>query len=203
MRVEICGGIGAGKTTLAKLLGNYEFSLIIEDFKLNPFWEPFFSNPEKFNFETEITFLLLHYHEVKRYQEFNKDNVCDFSFFQDLAYAKKGLSGSRLNIFERIFSEVIKEFDRPDLLICLKCEADVLLERIRNRGRVEELSITIEFLETLTSNIYQEVARISSSTRILYIDSQKLNFAFDPEDQKAVVRQVKESISLISHDQFE
>jgi deoxyadenosine/deoxycytidine kinase len=64
-RIEICGGIAAGKTTLCqnlqRSLGRAEF----EDFTKNPFWARFYEEPDSYAFETEMTFLLLHYSQIK------------------------------------------------------------------------------------------------------------------------------------------
>lgn len=188
MRIEICGGIGAGKTTLAKLLGN-SFSPVNENFKSNPFWEAYFSNPDKFNFETEITFLLQHYHDIKLALEKYETFVCDFSFYQDLAYAKKGLSGNRLRIFEEIFNEGLKEFGRPNLLICLKCNPATLIKRIKNRGRKEEECINLNFLTKLTQNTYSEAENFTG--HVLYINSQRYNFASNLLHQEQVVKLIQ------------
>jgi deoxyadenosine/deoxycytidine kinase len=191
MRIEICGGIGAGKTTLTTLLGLNGYSSIFEDFKSNPFWEPFFSNPDKFNFETEITFLLQHYHEIKLALDKVKTFVCDFSFYQDLAYAKKGLNESRLKIFEDIFNEGIKELGQPDLLICLKCDEKTLLHRIRSRGRKEEKLIDLNFLAKLNQNIYTEVQNLDRYNKVLYLDSKRYNFVLNTYDQQEVLNLVQ------------
>lgn len=190
MRIEICGGIGSGKTTLATLLGSNGYDCVLENFKSNPFWQPFYSNPNKFNFETEITFMLQHYHEIKVASEKSNQFVCDFSLYQDLAYAKMGLQGNRLKIFEYVFKEGLSEVGKPDLLICLKCDAETLLKRIQNRGRHEEDLITVEFLSVLNKDIYLEVERLGYKNRVLYIDSRKFNFATNSIHQAEIIKQV-------------
>lgn len=194
MRIEICGGIGSGKTTLATLLGNKGYYSALENFKSNPFWGPFYLNPSKFNFETEITFLLQHYHEIKVTSEKSDRFVCDFSFYQDLAYAKMGLEKNRLKIFEDVFNEGLSEVNPPDLLISLTCDAETLLQRIRNRGRREEDLINIEFLTALNKDIYLEAEKRGHQNRVLYIDSRKCNFATNITDQEEVLLQIKEII---------
>lgn len=195
MRIEICGGIGSGKTTLATLLGSTGYLHVLEDFKANPFWQPFYSNPDKFNFETEITFLLQHYHEIKIAYEKSNTFVCDFSFYQDLAYAKMGLFFNRLKIFEEVFNEGLSELGQPDLLICLRCDADTLLKRVQNRGRREEDSINVEFLTTLSKDIYVEANKLGHTNPVLYIDSRKYNFAFSINDQREILNQINQAVA--------
>ncbi|HEV7698971.1 MAG TPA: deoxynucleoside kinase, partial [Pyrinomonadaceae bacterium] len=130
MRIEICGAIGAGKTTLAGVLKSNSFVCVTESFRLNPFWSLYFSNPDKFSFETELTFILLHYHQIKLLADNPLPLVCDFSLIQDLAYAMDALAGKRLDIFESIFDEALTEVGPPDLVVCLQCRPEALLERI-------------------------------------------------------------------------
>ncbi len=196
MRIEICGGIGAGKTTLAKLLGDNGFNITLENFKSNPFWEPFYTNPNLYNFETEITFLLQHYHAIKvAYQNIDKF-VCDFSFYQDLAYAKMGLESTRLRIFEDIFNEGLAELKKPDLLICLQCSPETLLQRIKSRARPEEELIDTSFLSYLNSDIYSVSDDFDRLNDVLYIDSQVKNFATKAEDQQEVLELINQTLSI-------
>ena len=52
VRIEICGGIASGKTTFAVLLNSLGYDPVYENFQSNPFWEAFYTVPEKYNFET-------------------------------------------------------------------------------------------------------------------------------------------------------
>ncbi len=95
-RIEVCGGIASGKTTLANLLHKLDIPSTLENFAANPFMQQFYADPIKTAFETEITFLLQHYHQTKIAANLNKRFVCDFSFLLDLAYARVTLNSSLL-----------------------------------------------------------------------------------------------------------
>lgn len=62
LRIEVCGGIASGKTSIATLINRIGIKSIFENFKINPFWEAFYSDPINYAFETEITV----YNEIKR-----------------------------------------------------------------------------------------------------------------------------------------
>lgn len=64
-RVEFCGGIASGKTTLTKLLQIENLTSVFEDFGKNPFYRAFYHDPVGTAFETELTFLSQHYHLEK------------------------------------------------------------------------------------------------------------------------------------------
>jgi deoxyguanosine kinase len=195
-RIEICGGLASGKTTLAKLMRKAGFKPILENFKKVPSWEAFYTNPGKYIFETEITFTLLHYHQIKRRIEEGSDVIlCDFSFVLDLAYAKIGLDGSKLRTFENVHSEINKELGSPILLVHLKCDANAELERIRRRGRKEEAYINLDFLEALNQAVENEVLNIQGQYQLVTIDSGIKDFANDENMKREMTGIISDFIS--------
>ena len=192
--IEICGGIASGKTTFSILLERLKINAILENFEANPFWEVFYSNPAQYAFETEITFLLQHYHQIKRSLHLKSNCVCDFSLLLDLAYADVTLEGSKKESFLSIHSEIIKELPTPDLIIYLVCKPETELERIHKRGRSTESKITIEFLESLSIALGKRVSEIHEKTNILTIDSNKFDFANNENVQKEIIKLVQNSI---------
>lgn len=175
--IEVCGGIAAGKTTFTALFSNSNLVSLFENFKESPFWKAFYTNPGKYIFETEISFILLHYHQIKKHlEEKHKKIICDFSFILDLAYAKIGLSGSQLDTFKCVLDEIRKELPEPELYIYLDCDAETQLLRIKNRQRPEENLITVDFLASLNSALNLEVAKIDPS-KVITINSAEKDFA--------------------------
>jgi len=197
MRIEICGGIGAGKTTLATLLINKGFNPVIENFNLNPFWESFYLNPGKFIFETEVTFLLQHYHEIKKLEKKHIPHACDFSFSQDLAYAKIGLLGNQLNIFKAVYDQIIGELLQPSLIVCLRCDVEIMLERIHKRGRDEEAKIDKNFLTSLTDAIYMEMEEVKGFTKVIFIDSDKNDYVNNFGIQQQIINEIENSLGSL------
>lgn len=195
--IEICGGIASGKTTLAFLTERIGSGPLFENFQENPFWKAFYTNPGKYIFETEITFALMHYHQIQKAKKDCQENsllVCDFSFALDLAYAKIGLNGSKLAAFECVAEEIRKEIGLPDLLIHLECHAAAELTRIRGRAREEESLISLHFLDTLNQALSNEVARMRGQCPILTINSAKNDFANDEAVKAETLRLIQEQI---------
>jgi len=193
--IETLGGIASGKTTFTSLFRSYNYDLIFEDFRKSPFWEAFYINPGKYIFETEMSFVLLHYHQIKKTTELDHKKVLyDFSFLLDLAYAKIGLSGSQLQAFECVLNEIKKELPEPTLYIYLECDAKTQLSRIKRRQRPEENMITIDFLESLNSALETEIQIIDSS-KVIRINSAEKDFAHIKSVQDEMVASVKSKIS--------
>ena len=83
--VVIEGNIGAGKTTLAKMLGReYDAKVILERFEENPFLPKFYENPEKYSFPLELSFLADRYSQLKKdlanRDLFQQQTISDYYF---------------------------------------------------------------------------------------------------------------------------
>jgi len=174
-RLEICGGIASGKTTLALALGETNMSCSLESFEANPFWSAFYNDPTANAFETEITFLLQHYHQIKHERcPHPSVLVCDYSLLLDRAYASTTLGVDELPAFVSVYSVVTKRLGPPDLIIHLRCDATEELSRIARRGREVERTATLDLLVRLNLAIEQQLPPPDLDIPVLRIDSDLL-----------------------------
>ena len=201
-RIEICGGIASGKTTLAQLLARLEYVPTLEDFQGNPFWKAFYADPAANAFETEISFLLQHYHEIKAAVKTGHSFACDFSPYLDLAYAQVTLPESSRNAFLAVYQEVKRELPPPNLLIHLQCGPETELERIRRRGRKIESSITIEYLQQINSQLDEVLAHDTYANQKLVLDSSLLDFANNEEVKQLVLNKIGQRLESIAVDTY-
>jgi len=111
-----------GKTTFARLMSRIGLHPLFGNFRVNPFWRVFYSNPGKYIFETEVSFTLQHYHQIKKEAASDKINICHFSFLLDVAYAEVGLQGTQLNTYLTVYEEIKRELPPPILLVHLECD---------------------------------------------------------------------------------
>jgi len=174
-RIEICGNIASGKTTLCQGMAKKGYLPIFEDFQINPFFKDFYTDPVAYSFETEVTFLLQHYNLIKK-QKGESFLASDYSLLLDMAYAEVNLAGNRLKIFFEIVTELQKELGLPSKIIHLVCPEEVLLKRIIRRSREAETSITIEYLNSLNKAILLRVKDFSSQIPVITINSHVINF---------------------------
>ena len=179
-RVEIAGCIASGKTTLIGMLENLHLEGIYEDHKINPFWEAFYTDPSTCAFETEVIFLLQHYHFAKLAAARTEGTILlDHSFELDMAYAELGLEGARKEIFTSIYREIRNEIGLPRALVFVACSAEEALRRIRLRGRPFEQSVTVEFLAGLQRELERRIATLADSVPVVTIDSETTDFRED------------------------
>jgi deoxyguanosine kinase len=197
-RIEVCGGIASGKTTFAGLMRDIGVHLLFENFRSNPFWEAFYSNPGKYIFETEVSFTLQHYHQIKKDSASDKIDICDFSFLLDVAYAEVGLQGTKLNTYMTVYEEIKRDLPLPILVVHLKCDAETELKRIRARGRAVENSITVEFLNALNKAVERRVANAAGNLNIITIDSAQQNFADDESVKREMIEMMTKRVNSLS-----
>ena len=61
------GNIGAGKTTLAKMIaGEINAKLVLEQFADNPFLPKFYADQDRYSFPLELSFLADRYNQIKK-----------------------------------------------------------------------------------------------------------------------------------------
>lgn len=174
-RIEICGNIASGKTSLCKNMDSKGYETIFENFQENPFLENFYKDPQAFSFETEITFLLQHYHSIKIPIK-KKMIACDYSLFLDMAYADVNLTGNRHKLFAEIVEELLIEIGHPLQIIHLACPEEVLLQRIIARNRDVEKSISVDYLKAISNAISLRLKKIPDQIRVISINSNSINF---------------------------
>jgi len=194
-RVEICGGIATGKTSLARSLSHPgHYYLVEERFREIPFWEKFYAAPnetvrKEYELPKNLSFLLYHVESIREAQRAQqRDLVCDFAMFQDLAYAK---ASPDYGIIRPIWDKLMELSDPPTMIIKLECAPEIQLERIRRRGRGPEQSITRSFLVGLNANIDKCLAEFLAECKkkhtgkhkieVVEIDSGKRDFVTNPE----------------------
>lgn len=179
----ITGNIGAGKTTLCKkinnLLPNVEFyEEPVED---NPYLNLFYNDMKKYSLKMQ---LFMHYYRMTQYYQFmqeydNKKIILqDRSIYDQLIFSnvmrKQGiLSDKDYNLFKSIYNDSIKLMKQPKFIFYLKVTQDNLVDRIKQRGRECEMSITPEYLEEL-SREYESV--FGSIPNVIEVDYNN----FDP-----------------------
>ncbi|MCI7180597.1 MAG: deoxynucleoside kinase [Lachnospiraceae bacterium] len=188
-RIEICGAIASGKTSLAKILAQEGFISIYERFEDNPFLSSFYTDNEDNNvLETELVFVLLHYNLIKQKKNIGKI-VCDYSLMQDYCYGANNLEQEEMSVFDNLYSHLIKQILPADLIIYLKCNVDCLLQRIKERDRKMEQSISKDYLQ---SNINVIENYLFTQDNILVIPSDKYNFIDIDNDKDTVIKMIKD-----------
>jgi len=182
--IAVEGPIGAGTTTLAQMLAE-EFGarLLLEPAEENPFLPDFYKDRSKNAFKTQLYFLLNRYQqqvELKQRDLFNPTIVTDYTFVKDAIFAKINLSDDELILYNTIFGLLKEHLPKPDMVIYLKADSEVLIDRIKRRGVSYERTIDITYLDNLTES-YNRFFLNYDDTPLLVVDTSSQNYAENPE----------------------
>ena len=183
--VTVEGCIGVGKTTLTKLLAEaLGARMVLEIVEENPFLVDFYKDKTAHAFKTQMFFLLSRFKQQEQLVQadlFEKNLVADYLFAKDRIFAELTLQPSELALYDQIYLALAQRTRRPDLVIYLHAPMELVLERIKRRGRAFEQSIDKGYLEDLVS----AYGRFFSSYRaapLLFVDTTALNFPDRAQD---------------------
>lgn len=173
--------MASGKTTTAKLLGKrYPSSkVLLENTDIHPFLSDFYGNSREYAFETEVNFALLHYHQLKKADQnalFRSDVFADFLFDKDMIFAGVTLKNNKreYGLFSRLFSYCKERIRKPDIVVFLRAPTDLILDRIRKRGREFEKNMEFAYVDAI-NNAYNRFFLSYRDTRLKIIDVTQID----------------------------
>ena len=191
--IAVEGPIGAGKTTLTKLLADsFSYDTFLEQPSENPFLPDFYVNPSQAALGTQLFFL---FQRVKQIQELKQDDifssnkVSDFLLDKDKLFAKATLSAEELKLYEQIYDYLSIDLPTPDLVIYLQAETKTLYERVMHRGIEMEKTISFDYLELLNET-YKEFFFDYNRSPVLIVNSDYLDFLTHENDYNLLLEKL-------------
>jgi hypothetical protein len=196
MYVAIAGNIGAGKTTLTKLLAkHYKWEPHYEDVVENPYLEDFYNKMERWSFNLQIYFLNSRFRQILQIRESGKKIIQDRTIYED-AYIfapnlhAMGLMANRdFENYRSLFDLMESVVKGPDLLIYLRSSIPNLVSQIHKRGREYENTISIDYLSRLNER-YEAWIHNYDKSNLLIIDVDVINFVDNPEDLGDIITKI-------------
>ncbi|SDQ27574.1 2-amino-4-hydroxy-6-hydroxymethyldihydropteridine diphosphokinase [Flagellimonas zhangzhouensis] len=196
--IAIEGNIGAGKTTLSKMISeDFNAKLVLERFADNPFLPKFYEDQSRYAFPLEMSFL------ADRYQQFMDDTsqfdlfksfmVSDYDIFKSLIFAKITLQKEEYNLYRKVFNFMYKEVKKPEIYLYLHQNTERLLSNIKKRGRDYEQKIDPVYLDKINRG-YLDFIKSHPSQNSLIIDISELDFVQNPTDYEYVLQQLENNI---------
>ena len=179
------GNIGAGKTTFAKMLSEeYDAKLILERFAENPFLPKFYSDPEKYSFPLELSFLAERYGQLKKELTnrdlFHQHTIADYYFMKSLIFAQNTLVQDEYNLYRNFFDIIYERLPKPDLFVYLHLPEDQLIVNIRKRGRDYEKTIDVDYLKKIREGYFTFFSQ-QNDFPVLIVDTSGIDFVANNE----------------------
>jgi len=200
MHVAIAGNIGAGKTTLTKLLAkHYKWEPHYESVAENPYLDDFYASMERWSFNLQIYFLNSRFRQILEIRESGKNIIQDRTIYEDAnifapnLHAMGLMTNRDFSNYESLFELMERLVAPPDLLIYLRASIPTLVGQIHKRGREFENTISIEYLSRLNER-YEAWISTYTKGKLLIIDIDNLDIVDKPEDLGSIIDRIDAQI---------
>lgn len=191
--IAVEGVIGAGKTSLAKLLAERsDARLVLEEFEENPFLPKFYENRQRYAFQTQLSFLASRFKQQQRMLNpdlFDGGIISDYMFEKDRIFARLNLGEDEMNLYDNIFSIMTGISAKPDLVIYLQSNVERLMHNIEQRGRDYEKNITPDYLQELC-DAYNQFFYHYNKAPLMIINSSEIDFVNNPSQLSYIEEQI-------------
>ncbi|MHB1843778.1 MAG: deoxynucleoside kinase [Deltaproteobacteria bacterium] len=188
--IVVEGPIGVGKTTLCHALAKRMAArVVLEIVDENPFLASFYTDRGKYAFQTQLFFLLSRFkqqQELSQLDLFSTAMVSDYLFAKDRLFAQLNLDPQELLLYERVYELMGPRVLKPDLVIYLQARTEVLLGRIKKRGREFERRFDQGYLAELSS-AYNELFFHYDETPLLVVNTSDIDFVNSEEDLEGLM----------------
>jgi deoxyadenosine/deoxycytidine kinase len=201
MHIAIAGNIGAGKTSLTRLLSkHFKWEAHFEDVDDNPYLDDFYHSMERWSFNLQIYFLNSRFRQILEIRKSGKKTIQDRTIYEDAfifapnLHAMGLMSNRDYTNYKLLFDLMEDLVGPPDLLIYLRSSIPNLVGQIHKRGRDYENSISIDYLSRLNER-YEAWVTTYDKGKLLIIDVDEIDFVNSPEDLGNIINRIDAEIN--------
>ena len=199
--VAIAGNIGVGKSTLTRLLSErLDWEPFYEAVSDNPYLSDFYQDMTRYAFHSQIFFLSRRLRHHRRLLDHPNSVVQDRSVYEDAEiFARNLFEQSHIvprdyHTYRELYEVLIKFLPPPDLVVYLRASVPTLLDRIAQRGRTFEQSISPTYLEQLNS-LYTSWMEGFALCPVLTVPADDLDFVHNDVHLELIIRKIEEKLS--------
>ena len=167
---------------------------LLEEWGQNPFLKSFYDGRPGAAFQAEVFFLLQRHRQQQELLQrnlFTQATIADYVFEKSRLFAYLNLEDSELNIYEKLYTLLAEGVPRPDLVVYLQAPTEVLMRRIRQRGRPEESRLSEEYLAEV-NRAYNHYFFHYTHTPLLVVNTADVDFVKHEADLEDLVKQIRQ-----------
>jgi len=190
--IVVEGPIGAGKTSFAQRLARrLDADLMLEQPELNPFLERFYDNMDRWALATQVSFLYQRHDLLTQFASHPADRrvVSDFLIEKDPLFAGLTLGADEERLYQRLYATLQPQIPRPDLVIYLQAQPEILMDRVRKRGVGAERNITESYLANVSER-YASFFHQYDAAPLFIVNAEVLNPVDHDDDFELLVERL-------------
>lgn len=195
------GVIGVGKTTLSKALAaHYQIKCLHEIVEENPFLEKFYDDMDAWSFQTEMFFLCNRVKQLEDIKPMLRDQqpiIADYHISKNRLFARRTLDAKKWDQYERIFEILNESLPKPAAIIYLKASHEIVMERIKKRGRSFEKDMDPAYIKQLASDYDQAMIKLAKETPVVTIHTDNLDFVSSQSDLAYILTKIDSHLSSV------
>ena len=209
MLIGVAGMVGAGKTTLTRALAaRFGLQLALESVDDdNPWLELFYRDADgrrRYALELQLHFLATRFAAMRRMRAQGGSWILDRTWYEDAEIFAHGsyehglMSRIEHELYQQLYVELLHSpaARPPKLLIYLYGPLEILLERIRTRGRPSERETEREYWAALHARYERWIANFRHCP-ILAIDVRDYDLVGDPAALDTIVDRVRKRLEPV------
>jgi len=177
--IGIAGMIGAGKSTLAKELGDHlGIDTYYEPVADNEYLSDFYRDTARYSFAMQVYLLNRRFQQHQEIIWRGRSAVQDRTIYEDSIFAKMlaktGLMDDRdYKTYVQLFRNMSNFMCKPSVIVFLDVSPESSAARIRSRSRDVESKIELGYLQALYDGYQEFIESISKVIPVIRIDYER------------------------------
>ena len=191
MHIGVAGNIGAGKTTLTRMLAeHYGWIPKYESVTYNPYLEDYYSDIKRWSFNLETYFLAQRFSDLMEIAKSDAVIIQDRTLMEGVNIfvtnnlRMGNLSERDYNTYMQLYNLMMSTVREPDLLIYLRSSIEGIVRKIQKRGRDYEQGMSVEYLGNLNTLYEEWIAAYKG--KVITFDADSMDFENNPSDFEAI-----------------
>lgn len=199
--VAVAGNIGVGKSTLVEMLSaRLGWEPFFEPVTENPYLADFYAAMDQWSFHSQVYFLAhrlrAHYNLAAHPSSVVQDRSVyeDAEIFARNLYLQGHIQDRDYQTYRDLYETTMRFLPAPDLVVYLRASVPTLLNRISNRGRTYEQTISPDYLESLNT-LYEQWIDNFSLCPVLAVPADHLDFVSHPGHLRLITQKVEAKLT--------